>query len=222
MIEEIGSCLKELESDASVGAIVFCGTGKFFSFGFDIPGFLSYSKDEFLGYLRKFTSLYTWLYLFPKPVVAALNGHTIAGGCMLALACDRRIMTSGKARISLNEITFGSSVFAGSVEMLRHLVGQKNAELILCSGAMYSAQEAHRLGLIDEVADGMHLREQALRIASDLAQKDSEAFKSIKRLLRKPIAEEMVAREESSIREFLDIWYSEQTWRKLQGIEIHS
>lgn len=222
MIEEISNCFADLETDGSVRAIIFRGTGKFFSFGFDIPGFLSYSKDEFIRYLTKFTGLYTRIFLYPKPVVAALNGHTIAGGCMLALACDHRVMASGKARISLNEITFGSSVFAGSVEMLRWLVGERSAESILLTGGMYSAEEARHLGLVDEVADDIHLLERAGKAADDLARKDPAAFKSIKWLLRKPIAEKMTAGEESSILEFVDIWYSEQTWKKLQEIKIHS
>jgi len=222
MIEEISSCFSDLERDESIRAIILGGTGKFFSFGFDIPEFLSYSKDEFIRYLTGFTGLYTRIYLYPKPVVAALNGHTIAGACMLALACDYRIMVSGKAKISLNEITFGSSVFAGSVEMLRCLVGEKSAERILLTGSMYSAEEARSLGLVDELADDSHLQERAGKVAGDFARQDPVAFKSIKGLLRKPIAEKMTAGEERSIREFVDIWYSEQTWRKLQEIRIHS
>ena len=118
MIEQISGGLEGLENDDAVKAIILTGQGKFFSFGFDIPGFLSYSRDAFTRFVTKFTNLYTYMFLFPKPIVAAVNGHAIAGGCMLATACDHRIMVSGRARISLNEIGFGSSVFAGSVEML--------------------------------------------------------------------------------------------------------
>ena len=75
MIEEISCCFRDLEDDDSIRAIILGGSGKFFSFGFDIPEFLSYSKDEFLRYLTKFSSLYTRIFLYPKPVVAALNGQ---------------------------------------------------------------------------------------------------------------------------------------------------
>jgi enoyl-CoA hydratase/carnithine racemase len=141
---------------------------------------------------------------------------------MLALACDYRIMISGKAKISLNEITFGSSVFAGSVEMLRRLVGERNAERILLTGGMYSAEEAQRLGLVDEAADDSGFLKRVSGVAGDLAARDPIAFKSIKRLLRKPVAEKMIAGEERSIREFVNIWYSEETWKKLQEISIHA
>jgi len=222
MIEEIGSCFSQLETDDSVKAIIFGGTGKFFSFGFDIPEFLTYSKEEFFRHLTKFVSVCTQIYLFPKPVVAALNGHTMAAGCILALACDYRIMVSGKAKISINEITLGASVDAGCVEMLRHLVGGRNAERILFSGAMYSAEEAERLGLVDKVVEEANLQEEAAKIAGDFSAKDPAAFRSIKRLLRRPIAEKVAEHEESSIREFVDIWYSEQTRKKMYEIEIRT
>ena len=72
---------------------------------------------------------------------------------MLALACDARLMAAGKGKIGLNEIAFGSSLFAGSVDMLRYCVGSRNAERIACSGGMYTREEAAALGLVDRVAD---------------------------------------------------------------------
>ncbi len=222
LIEQLDSCFVDLERDQTVRAIIFTAQGKFFSFGFDIPEFLSYSKEAFIRYLTKFTNLYTSLFLFPKPVVAALNGHTIAGGCMLALACDSRIMISGKAKISLNEISFGSSVFAGSVEMLKFWVGHKNAESVLYSGAMYTAEEAIQLGLIDQISSPENMMDDARKLAQDFAAKEEVAFRALKGLLRKPVAEEMVKREKDSIQEFVDIWYSEKTWKNLEEIKIHS
>jgi enoyl-CoA hydratase/carnithine racemase len=220
-VEELNGCFNKLRSDPEVKAIILTGQGKFFSFGFDIPEFLSYSKEAFIRYLVKFTSFYTDLFLFEKPVVAALNGHTIAGGCMIATACDCRLMVAGKARISLNEITFGSSVFAGSVEIMKYQVGAKAAEPILYSGAMYSAEEAKRVGLIDQLCSEESLMEEAVKVALDLGGKDGSAFRGIKHLLRRPVADEFVKREKESIREFVDIWYSESTWRNLQEIKIH-
>jgi len=126
-VEEMHKALYELEGYPRIKAVILTGKNRFFSFGFDVPQFLFYSKEAFTNFLIKFTDLYTYMFMYPKPIVAALNGHTIAGGCMLSLACDARIMVSGKARISLNEIDFGSSIFAGIAEMLRFWVGGKNA-----------------------------------------------------------------------------------------------
>lgn len=139
---------------------------------------------------------------------------------MLALACDRRVMAQGKGRISLNEIGFGASVFAGCVEMLRACVGHRTAESVLLSGEMYGAEEALRLGLVDRTAPPEELPAAAVEEARVLGGRDSHAYRSIKALLRGPVAEEIESREAESIREFADIWYSPETWAKLQKIEI--
>ena len=221
VIAELHSTLIDLEKDLNVKAIVISGSGKFFSFGFDIPEFLSYSKQKFTDYLVRFTDLYAYIFFYPKPVIAAINGHAIAGGCMLALAGDKRIMVSGKAKISLNEINFGSSVFAGSTEMLRFCAGDKNAAEILYSGAMYSAEEAKELGLIDIFTNENDLMKVATTLALELGEKPVPAFASIKSLLRKSFADEMKLKEKESIKRFVDIWYSESTWKYLQNIKIH-
>ena len=222
MVEEIVDSFKKLATDTEVKSIIFTGSGKFFSFGFDVPEFLRYPKKDFIRFIEMFTNLYTYLFQFPKPIVAALNGHTIAAGCMLATACDFRLMASGKGKIALNEITFGAPVFAGSAEMLRFWVGSRNAQSILYSGAMYSAEEAFGLGLVDQVSPEDALLDDAVKVAQELAAKDSSAFTIIKKLLRKPVVEEMVKHEKDYILEFADIWFSETTWEKLKKIKIHS
>lgn len=221
VVDELGNLLKTFENDPGVRSVILTASGKFFSFGFDIPEFLSYTKEQFTDFLIKFTALYTYIFRYPKPVVAALNGHSIAGGCMLALACDYRVMVSGKAKISLNEIGFGASVFAGSVEMLRFWVGNANATEVLFSGAMYTAEEAKNIGLVHEAVTADELEDSARKVASSLASKQQPAFASIKSLLRRSIIEEMMRRERASIQEFADIWYSEATWANLQNIRIY-
>ncbi len=220
VVEQLRQALTELESDDSVRTIVLTGRGAFFSFGFDIPEMFPLGRDEFTEYLVRFTSLYRAIFTYPKPVVAALNGHAIAGGCMLALACDQRLMISGKARIALNEITFGSSVFAGSTEMLRFATGSRNATVILQSGALLSAAEAKEFGLVDDAIAPEAFDENVRDAAKRLAAKPAPAFKSVKLLLRQPIAEEFAARERTSIDEFVDIWYSPATREQLQKITI--
>ena len=220
VVAELRGRLEELEGDSEVRAVVLTGRGRFFSFGFDVPEFLTFSKEEFTTYLAAFTGLYTYMFLYRKPVVAALNGHAVAGGCMLALACDGRVMAAGNAKISLNEITFGSSVFAGSTEMLRFWVGSAAATKVLYSGAMFSAEEARSLGLVEEVQPEGAVLDRARQVASDLASRSASAFTSMKFLLRRPVVEEMRRREQESIREFVEIWYSAATWANLREIRI--
>jgi enoyl-CoA hydratase/carnithine racemase len=222
VIEEVHETFTALENDDSVKAVILTGTGKFFSFGFDIPGFMNHSPEAFTTFVTRFTKLYTYMFLYPKPVVAAINGHCIAGGCILATAADYRIMVSGKARIALNEVTFGSSIFAGSIEMLKFCAGSRHAELILTSGHMYSAEEAVNMNLVDLATSDDNLMDEAKRVAREYAAKENSAFVSLKNMLRKPVAEKMVAREGESIREFIKIWYLPATREYLKKIEIRS
>lgn len=220
LVEELHQCLRDLEEDPKVRAVIVTAQGKFFSFGFDIVEFLTYPREPFIRYLKTFTDLYTYLFLFPKPVVAALNGHAIAAGCTLVMACDYRIMATGKAKIAMNEITLGLSVFAGSIEMLKFCVGPRKAECILAGGAMYSARQASKLGLIDQVSPVEQLAEEARTRAKEFAKRDPLAFRSIKALLRRPIAEEMMRREKESILEFARMWHGDAARKSLGKLTV--
>jgi enoyl-CoA hydratase/carnithine racemase len=222
VISELHEVFRGLETDDSVRSVILRGTGSFFSFGFDIPECLSYSKNEFEGYVDAFTEFYRYLFRFPKPVVAALSGHAVGGGCVLAIACDHRLMIEGKAKIALHEIGFGLSVFAGVTAILVYCIGSKKAQELLFSGRMYSAREALQIGLVDEVVQEEVLEARTLEVAREYAGRDSAAFSSIKDLLRAPVSEQIALREKGSIKKFLDIWYSENTWENLRKITIRS
>lgn len=219
VVEELSQTFRELAGDGAVRAAVLTGRGSFFSFGFDVPRFMSYSRDDFASFLQAFTGCKRRLFLFPKPLVAAVNGHAVAGGCMLALAADYRLMVGGRARISLNEITFGASVFASSCEMLAHCVGARNAERVLYSGEMFDAETARSLGLVDRVVSREEVETEAHDLAVRLAR-NLPAFTNTKALLRGPVGESMELREPQSITEFVDIWYLPATREQLAKIEI--
>jgi Delta3-Delta2-enoyl-CoA isomerase len=221
LVGELSACLHQLAENPTVRGTVLTGTGNFFSFGFDVPHFLDYPAEKFTHFLHQFTVLYRELFSHPKPIVAALNGHAVAGGCMLASACDTRIMVSGRAKIGLNEIGFGSSLFAGSLAMLTYWVGARRAQEIIYSGKLYSAEEAQALGLVDGVTSQNDLLDAARNAVRLTATKEPAAFRSLKGLLRKPVIDEMIEREPQSIREFVGIWYSEPTRKNLQQIKIH-
>jgi enoyl-CoA hydratase/carnithine racemase len=220
VVLELAQCLNEIRRDDTAKALILTGEGSFFSFGFDVPELYQYEKKDFTEFMLNFSDMLRNVFLFPKPVVAALNGHTIAGACILALACDYRLMVAEKAKISLNEITFGSTLFSSAVEMLRFLVGSRNASTILYSGRMYSADEAVRLGLIDKAVERGDLLNSARSIAEDYMNTDAPAFRGIKHLLRQQAADYIKGIEKDSVREFVDIWYSESVRASLRKVVI--
>ncbi len=221
VVDELSGCFRDLADDSRVRGILLTGTGKFFSFGFDVPEFMGVSKEAFARYVEKFTALYRDLFAHPKPVVAAINGHAVAGGCMLATACDARVMARETAKIGLNEIGFGSSLFAGSLAMLRFWIGGRRAQEVVYGGTLYTADQALSLGLVDASVPEFTVLDEARRRLHEHADKPLAAFRSIKLLLRQPVLEEIQRTEGPSIREFVEIWYSGDTRQRLQEIKIH-
>ena len=222
LVDELSRSFRELAGDPGVRGSILTGTGKFFSFGFDIPEFMNASKEAFAHYVDRFTALYRELFAHPKPLVAALNGHAVAGGCMLATACDARIMVDSGAKIGLNEIGFGSSLFAGSLAILRFWVGEHRSQKIAYGGALYTAEEAVALGLVDATVAPGELDGAARRRLVELAARPAPAFASIKGLLRRQVLDEIDRTEADSVREFVDIWYSAETRRELEKIKIRA
>ena len=139
---------------------------------------------------------------------------------MLASACDVRVMVKENARMGLNEIGFGSSLFAGSLELLCFWVGDRRAQEVVYGGALYTPEQALALGLVDAIADGTALLDEARSRLAELAARPPVAFGSIKRQLRQPVLDEMHRREDASIREFVEIWYSKETRAQLELIKI--
>ncbi len=220
LVDELYECFGKLSKDKGINAVVLTGQGSFFSFGFDVPGFMDYKKKAFERYIRKFSKLTQQIFMYPKPVIAALNGHTIAGGCILSLACDYRVMVKGKAKISMNELTFGSTIFSSVAEYLRFGVGSSNAQKVLYSGKMYTAEEALSLGLVDEAVTQRSFRNAVNKVALEYGARDKKVYNSVKKLLRSEIYKRIEKNEKGSISEFVDIWYSKSTRKQLEQIVI--
>lgn len=136
-----------------VRGIVLAGGPKVFSGGLDVPHLLSLPDAAALREAwEAFFAAARALAAAPMPVAAALAGHAPAGGCVLALCCDYRVMASGAYRIGLNETQVGLVAPEGIQRLMRRTVGARQAERLLVGGLLVDADEALRLGLVDELA----------------------------------------------------------------------
>ncbi len=219
VVKELDEHLDRVGGDEDSRGLVLTGSGSFFSFGFDVPAMYDLEREAFGEFLYAFCALSRRLFSFPKPVIAALNGHASAGGCILALTADERIAAEGRGRIGLNERLIGASLFSSCVEMLAQAVGDRTAERMLYSGELSPVAEAHRMGLVDRLVPGGELVELAVARAATLAENPG-AFAGLKWLLRRERAERMAERDPESIERFLDVWYAPDARRLLRGIEI--
>src|SRR6185503_7929283 len=137
-------------------AIVVSGRSGLFSAGLDVPALLALDRAGMMAFWKDFIGLLAAIGRCPVPTVAAITGHSPAGGAVLSIFCDYRIMARGEYRIGLNEVQVGLAVPAVIQAAMRRLVGPHRAERLMVAGAMVDSEEALRVGLVDELADIDH------------------------------------------------------------------
>ena len=147
-------------ADGAQGIVLSGGPGAF-SAGLDVPHLLGLDAPALREAWAGFIDAARALAQSPVPVVAALNGHAPAGGCVLALCCDYRVMAAGDYRIGLNETQVGLVAPEGIQRLLRRVVGPHRAERLQVAGAMIDAQQALAIGLVDELAPIADVPERA-------------------------------------------------------------
>ena len=165
-------------------AVVLTGTGGSFSAGVDLFRVLDGGPEYASRFLPALDRMFRELFLFPRPVVAALNGHAIAGGCILACACDRRLMATGRGRVGVPELRVGVPFPVTAREVMRFALGDSQLQEIVYSGETFPPEAAKSHGLVDEVVPEPELLPRALQVASDLASIPEMAFQLTKRGMR--------------------------------------
>jgi len=184
LLEDLGAVLEDLEHDPEVRAVVLTGSGRVFSAGVDLRMVID---SEPLYAQRLVEALRVGLealFGFPKPTVAAVNGAAVAGGCILACACDRRLMAE-HARIGATELAVGVPFPVAALEVLRHACGSHTEDLVF-TARLLDAHEANALGVIHEVLPGDKLLERAMTVATELATLTPLAYRLAKQQLRRP------------------------------------
>lgn len=146
-------------------AIVLTGTGKAFCAGVDLWSIADGGPSYVERFLPALVMAFETVFTVGKPVVAALNGHAIAGGCIFAAACDRRIMAAGRGRIGVTELLVGVPFPAAALQILRYAVGEQTQRDLVLTGAVHEPAEALRLGLVDEVTPQDQMLDHAIEVA---------------------------------------------------------
>jgi enoyl-CoA hydratase len=171
----------ELRAATDARAVILTGTGSIFSAGVDLFRMTSEGAPYVERFFPVLRDALVELFRFPRPIVAAVNGHAIAGGCLMAAGCDYRLMSGG--RIGVPELLVGVPFPSIAIEILRHAAGG-HAQQLAYSGATISPDEARSKGLIDEVVDADRLMPRAEEMARQLAAIPAESFRLTKLQLR--------------------------------------
>lgn len=213
MITALTNALDEkMTSDTDVKVILLTSANdKFFSIGFDLPYVLKLSKVDFQEFYQAFNKLSLLLYGLPKPTVTALTGHVIAGGCILALCCDYRIIGQDHTLMGLNEVKLGVPVpYPGDV-ILRDLVGNRYAREIMELGEFYGPDQLLQFGMVDEIVPQTQVRKRAFEKAQQLAALSPHALQQIKQNRIQPVVDSIRNQLEIKEKKFLKSWFSETT-----------
>jgi enoyl-CoA hydratase len=216
MVEALGATARGvLESDAR--ALVVTGEGRFFSAGLALPALVGLGRAELRDFMRSFGRTMRALFASPKPVVAAINGHAIAGGTVLALQCDVRISAAGEHRIGLNEAQLGIALPTSVMEPLRFAIAPKHFAEVALEGRLYAPAEALAVGLVDAVVPPGELEAVAIARARTLGAIPPAAFAATKESVRRPVLEAIDRYEESDAERWLDTWFSADAQDRLRA-----
>jgi enoyl-CoA hydratase len=207
LLDELDRGLDRAEA-ASAAALVVTGYDRFFSAGLPLPMLVDLDRSAMRSFMERWNAVLRRVFSCPLPVVAAINGHAIAGGCVLALMADHRVMVDGEARIGLNEIQLGVGLPALVVEMLRLQVPVASLAPLTLEGRLMGPGAARELGLIHEIVPASELEVRSRARAAELAAAPSPAFGQIKTALRRPALETLARVEATELERWLDTWFS--------------
>ncbi len=189
LLRDLQASLQSLADEPSVGSVILTGTGRTFSAGLDLRQLVEGGKDYVSTLLAELGGALTLVFSYPKPTVAAINGAAVAGGCIVAAACDARLMAQD-ARIGATELSVGVTFPVEALEILRHTCG-RHTESVVFGARLLDPHEAIALGLVDEIVAPEELTERAMLRANQLGSLPAEAYRLTKEQLRRPALERM-------------------------------
>jgi enoyl-CoA hydratase len=197
--------------DPSVKAVIVTGTDSAFSAGVDLFRVLKDGPEYGRRFLPVLDEFLRATLTFPKPVVAAINGHAIAGGCILAAACDHRIMTEGAGRIGIPELAVGVPFPALPLQIMAARIADGPLRDLVYTGRTVQIDEAKAIGLIDEKCPAGMLLDRAMEVAVKLATIPAGAFALTKEAFYTPILERTRQLSDLNAR-VVDAWMEQHTY----------
>jgi len=212
LVAQLSADLDEIAANPAIrGLVLSTASTKFFSLGLALPELLELPDDELLHFFRAFNNLSIELLTIPIPTVAAITGHAVAGGCILALCCDYRFVAEGRRLMGLNEIKVGVPVPLPGECALQAVVGERIAREIIDSGEFYEPEDALRMGLCDRVLPEDEVLAAAVEHAARLGARPRQTTRAVKEGRLAPMLARLRAESNARERTFVRCWQSEET-----------
>jgi enoyl-CoA hydratase/carnithine racemase len=188
--------------------LVLSGREGMFSAGLDVPALLQLARDSLRTFWNDFFGLCADIACAPIPVVAAITGHAPAGGAVLSIMCDYRVMAAGAFKIGLNETQVGLAVPAPIQAVMRRLVGAYRAERLMVAGTMLESAGAEAVGFVDELVATDLVVPRAIAWLGDLLKLPPNAMAQTRRIARADLVEMFADPEALRIDDVLEIWFA--------------
>jgi enoyl-CoA hydratase len=198
-VRQLGEALDLAEREA--GAVLFEGRPGRFCAGLDLKVLPTLGKDELVDFVRRYQEVMLRVFLFPRPTVCAVGGHAIAGGAILALASDRRLMAEGDFHIGLREVAIGIPLPTFGCELAKATLPPQSWTGAVLRGELYAPGDALRHGMVDRVTSPADLEREAMAEARAMAMLPDGAFARTKVTLRREFAERIRAATETDLAE---------------------
>ncbi|MDP6782106.1 MAG: enoyl-CoA hydratase/isomerase family protein [Dehalococcoidia bacterium] len=215
-IDDMNSLLHAAEADTSLRALVITSAHpKIFCPGLNLKALVGLPYERLFEFAGNLTGMVRNEFSFSKPQIAAINGHAIAGGCLVAMGADYRFMARGKSRIGVLEIDVALPVALGGMAVLEYVMGRRNVEKAIYSGELYLPEDALNIGMVDELVEPEELLDRAVEKAKFLGSKPAAAFKRDKQYLRAAVIDWIDVREARHLKEWVDCWYSKEAQEAL-------
>jgi len=206
---------REFESDDNFDGMILTGNGFFFSAGLNILTLINANRKGIREVITLFNQLLKKVMTFPGPVIAMVNGHAIAGGCLLALSCDHRIGTPGNYKIGINELALGVDLPPSAIVAIRKTIPIHHQFDVSILGKFYTPEEATKVGLLNEIVDSEKALPRALERINTL-QNSIRPFQRLKKRLLKNEMEDL-KNDVSFADEFVEQWFSPEAQSRLQA-----
>ena len=216
-VGEMADALAEVGPDGGVrGVLLASAHPKLFCPGLDLVSLFACDRPAMDRFMKAFSDMAMGLFAFEKPLLAAISGHAVAGGCVLALTADHRILRRG-AQIGLNEVRVGVPLPWSVALLLRASVPAHALSRVALLGANFTDAEAVSLGLVHEVQEAEGFEAACLARLDEFADKDPRALRTTKAYLRASTLAEMRAHEDARRGDFLDAWFSPEGRERIRS-----
>jgi enoyl-CoA hydratase len=202
---------------SSSGAVVITGQATMFSAGVDLIRLLDESAEYVASFLPALVTMFETVFFHPRPVVAAVNGHAIAGGCVVACAADQRFMAKGAGRIGAPELLVGVAFPTIALEIMRCATAPSHFERAILRGLTWTPDEAAAIGLVSEAVEAPDLLDRAFAAAESMAALRADLFAFTKQQMRQPVLERLERARASVEPAVRAHWSSTETREAVRG-----